>query len=87
MWILGLKGLIDNNLEFTVWLYCDSVISFVCILYFLEWSRLCSNRVRWPLAPNFCSWATRKSYFFHTNHMLGNLDFTGSEHWAPFNFP
>ena len=25
--------------------------------------------------------------FFHTNHMLGTLDFAGSEHWAPFNFP
>ena len=23
----------------------------------------------------------------YTNHMLGTLDFTGSEHWAPFNFP
>ena len=21
--------------------------------------------------PNFCPWATRKSQFFHTNHMLG----------------
>ena len=33
-----------------------------------------------------CSWATKKSYFFHTNHMLGALDFTSSEHWALFNF-
>ena len=48
---------------------------------------LCSSRARWPLAPNFCFWATRKSQIFHTNHMLGSLDFTGSEHWAPFNFP
>ena len=46
----------------------------------------CSSRARWPLAPNFCSWATRKSQIFHTNHMLGTLDFTGSEHWVPFNF-
>ena len=29
---------------------------------------------------------TRKSQIFHTNHMLGTLDFTVSEHWAPFNF-
>ena len=50
-------------------------------------SGLCSSRARWPLAPNFCSRATRKSQIFHTNHMLGTLDFTGSEHWAPFNFP
>ena len=46
-----------------------------------------SIRPQWPLAPNFCSWATRKSQIFHTNHMLSTLDFTGSEHWAPFNFP
>ena len=30
---------------------------------------------------------TRKSQIFRTNHMLGTLDFTVSEHWAPFNFP
>ena len=48
---------------------------------------VCSSRAWWPLAPNFCSRATRKSQIFHTNHMLGNLDFTVSEHWAPFNFP
>ena len=41
---------------------------------------------QWPLAPNFCSQVTRKSKFFHPNHMLATLDFTGSEHWAPFNF-
>ena len=23
---------------------------------------------------------------FHRNHMLGTLDFTSSQHWAPFNF-
>ena len=22
---------------------------------------------------------------FHKNHNLGNLDFTGSEHWSPYN--
>ena len=26
-------------------------------------------------------------FFFHTNPMLSTLDFTGSEHSAPFNFP
>ena len=25
--------------------------------------------------------------FFHSNDMLGTLDFTGPEHWPPFNFP
>ena len=39
------------------------------------YSGLCSSRAQWPLAPNFCSQAIRKSYFFHTNHMLGTLDF------------
>ena len=43
---------------------------------------LCSSRARWPLAPNFCPRVT-----FHTNHMLGTLDFAVSEHWASFNFP
>ena len=51
------------------------------------YSGLCSSRARWPLAPNFCPRATRKSQIFHTNHMLGTLDFTDSEDWAPFNFP
>ena len=49
-------------------------------------SRLCSSRARWPVAPNFCSRVTRQSLLFHRNHMLGTLDFTSSEHWAPFNF-
>ena len=53
----------------------------------LFYTRLCSSRARWPQAPNFCSWVTRKSQIFHTNHMLGSLDFTGSENWAPFNVP
>ena len=48
---------------------------------------LCSSRAQWPPAPNFCLLATGKSQFFHTNHMLGTLDFTGSEHRAPFNSP
>ena len=34
---------------------------------------LCSSRAWWPLAPNFCSWAIRKSYFLHTNRIC----------WAP----
>ena len=27
------------------------------------------------------------SQIFYTVYMLGTLGFTGSEHWAPFNFP
>ena len=37
---------------------------------------LCSSRARWPLAPNFCPQATRKSQIFHTNHKLGSLQFS-----------
>ena len=48
---------------------------------------LCSSRAQWPLGPNFCSQATRKSQFSHKNQMLGTLDFTGSQCWAPLNFP
>lgn len=48
---------------------------------------LCSCRAWWLLAPNFCSWVTRESKIFHTNHMLCTLDFTVSEDWALFNFP
>ena len=47
-------------------------------------------RARWPLVPiNFCFWATGKSYFLHIDHNYAGhqLDFTGSEHWTPFNFP
>ena len=46
--------------------------------------RLCFSRARWPMASKFCSRATSKSLLFHRNHMLGTLDFTRSEHWAPF---
>ena len=50
-------------------------------------ARPCSSRAWWPqLAPNFCSWVTKQSQFFHTNHMLGTLDFTVPGRWAPLNF-
>ena len=45
-----------------------------------------SSRAQWPLAPNLCSWATKTIYFFHTNHILGTLDFTASELWVSLNF-
>ena len=37
---------------------------------------LCSSRAQWPLVPNFCPRATRKSQIFHTNYMLGTLQFS-----------
>ena len=52
----------------------------------LKGSGLCSSRARWPLAPNFCPRATRKSQIFHTNHMLGTLDFTVSEQKGSLQF-
>ena len=30
-------------------------------LYNDQLSGLCSSRARWPLAPNYCPWATRRS--------------------------
>ena len=47
---------------------------------------LCSSRAWWHLVPNVCAQATRKSQIFHTNHMLGTLDFTVSEHWGSLQF-
>ena len=49
-------------------------------------SRLCPSSTQWPLAPNFCSQATRKSQFFHRNHMLGTLDSRGSEPLGSLQF-
>ena len=49
-------------------------------------SGLCATRAHWPLAPNFCSWATRKSHFFiqsyaghpwfYSFRALGSLQFS-----------
>lgn len=51
--------------------------SFLQVPPFLQKAGLSSNRTWWPLAPSFCSRATRKSKFFHTNY----------QHWAHVNFP
>ena len=40
-----------------------------------------------PWCLNFALGQLENLRFLHTNHMLGTLDFTVSEHWAPFNFP
>ena len=39
-----------------------------------------------PWHPAFALGQQENLFFFQTNHMLGNVDFTGLEHWAPFNF-
>ena len=62
----------------------------ICNLYyelkFKQGCALAEPGVPWRLTL-ICSWVTRKSEIFHTNHMLGSLDFTGAEDWAPFNVP
>ena len=60
-------------------------------------SGLCSSRAWWPLAPNFCPWATRKSYFFqnksyavhpgfHKFRALGSLQFFLEHSLAEYYF-
>ena len=77
-----------NFYQIIIYMYWTNTLLFShCYLQCRPWAGLCSSRTQWPVVPNFCSLLTRKICFFHTNHMLGTLDFTGSEHWAPFNFP
>ena len=40
-----------------------------------------------PWCPTFALGQLANLSFFYTNHMLGSLEFTGSENWAPFNSP
>ena len=63
-----------------------SFISLPCLRKDPPYSGLCSGTVQWPLAVYFYYWATRKSWLFHRNPMLGSLDFPGSEHLVPLNF-
>ena len=51
-----------------------------------EITRLCSSRARWPLGLTSAPSLLEKLSFFHRNHMLGTLDFTGLDQWAPFSF-
>ena len=45
-----------------------------------------SSRARWPVATNFCSWATRKSLLFLYKSYAGHTGFHKFRAWAPFNF-
>ena len=38
----------------------EKSVTFFLGLYIYQ-TRLCSSKAKWPVAPNFCSWATRKS--------------------------
>ena len=71
----------DSRVPFRVYSVPTSLVD-----YFNSRPGLSSTRSRWPVASLFFSRATRKCYFFHKNPMLGVLDFTSSEYWAPFNF-
>ena len=63
-----------------------SHLYYLLLLTFVLWVGLCLKSTKWPLVPCYHSWAARKSSYMCKNHMLGILDFTGSKHWAPFNF-
>ena len=45
-----------------------------------------SSRARWPVATNFCSWATRKSLLFLYKSYAGHTGFHKFRASAPFNF-
>ena len=71
---------------FFSFLFLFLTYSTVTVIQLLETQ---SKTVLWQrLAPtcSFCTHVTKKSKFFYRNHMLGTLDFTGWQHWAPFNF-
>ena len=87
-WLLSCKD--ENFYKQFNWLFLLLMRIMIISSKGVPTTTLCSNRARWPLAPNFCPWGTTKYqilYKSHTNHMLGTLDFTVSEHWVPFNFP
>ena len=57
---------------------------------FLSWNQLQGCALAEPSGPwrlTFALGRLENLIFFHTNHMLGTLDFTVLQHWAPFNFP
>ena len=40
------------------------LLEFHNLLVHVKHACVCSSRARWPVAPNFCSWATRNLSFF-----------------------
>ena len=52
-------------------------------VFYINLHQGCALRAQWPLAPNFCSWATGKFQIFHTNHMLRTLQFSLEQSLAP----
>ena len=47
---------------------CTFLLYLPCSLYFQGCALHCS-RAWWPLVPNFCSWASRKSYKSYAGHL------------------
>ena len=60
---------------------CTFLLYLPCSLYFQG----CALHAADPGGPWYLTFALGPLEN-HTNHMLGTWDFTGSEHWAPFNF-
>ena len=67
----------NNKLEFKGVLEpCFNKEELKCELYQrVLYSGLCSSRARWPLASNFCPWATRKSQDFSYKSYAGHPRF------------
>ena len=52
----------------------------------LSWALLQQSPCQGPVAPNFCSWVTRQSKFFHANH-AGHPRINRFSALGTFNFP
>ena len=89
------KGLFDwpGAIKFYIIIFINCCVQFYCTwsnpstmaaLYTVHDWFTC--RAQWSLAPNFCSRATRKSYFFHTNHNFAGLPsrcYLNAPQWVP----
>ena len=72
------------NIRFNLLQVCPSA-PFFCICLVIYTFRAVLYIVAEPGGPWYLTFALGPLEN-HTNHMLGTWDFTGSEHWAPFNF-
>ena len=74
----------QNAIHFNLLQVCPSA-PFFCICLVLYTFRAVLYIAADPGGPWYLTFALGPLEN-HTNHMLGTWDFTGSEHWAPFNF-
>ena len=70
----------QNNCHIWVW-FLHNILTVYCNVTRIR-AVLEQYLVRRYLVSYFCSWTTRKSQLLHRNYMLGNLDFSVSEHWV-----